>query len=321
MSGWRHVLHPTRALATVLLAAGTLLGSSCSALVSDAELQGRLTVNVVTRQGAPISDVSVLLFRGDRHFARTLTDSLGRAIFRGVPRAPGYGVIATLADPVRGLGSLGTGLAEGNIIAPIAIEGGDEIEVEMTLLKVGTGIFEAQVLDQFNLPIVDIEVFAYTPVRFIGSQRSDAEGRVRFTEVPYGIFGAYALVPDSVGGPGSGTVTVEGFFFDAGHLVRHTYVVTRCLGSITTRVLDQFDTLVVDYPVNLYNSQRFLRLTRTNAAGEVVFSGVSCGGYGVSAAPNMGFSINNVRGEGFVDDIFLTAGQAITRTVRVIRNP
>jgi hypothetical protein len=122
-----------------LLVAAAFL-SACSTLISDTELEGRIAVEVQTRQGAPLTDVRLILFRGEQQLEYARTDSLGRVLFRDVARGT-YGVFAELRDPVRGLGWLGTGQPEGNVLVPIDIRGGEEFPARITLLKFGTGTF------------------------------------------------------------------------------------------------------------------------------------------------------------------------------------
>lgn len=308
-------------MSVVVAAVAALVTTSCSSITSDAELHGRITVKVKQRQGAPLDRVRLVLFRSARELDYVVTDSLGRAEFDAVPRGTSYGVFAILSDPVRGLSAIAAGQPEGNVVAPIAIDGGDESPVTITLLKLGTGVFEGDVKDNANLPLVNVEVFAYTPSGFIGSQRSDATGKVRFTNVPFGQFGAYAVVPESIGGPGIAPINRQGMFFDAGHLERRTFTITRCLGSITARVLDQANALVADYPVNLFTATGYVSVVRSNATGNALFGALGCGEYGVSAQPQSGFTVNNVRGQGFQDGLRVNLGSALTPTIRVVRTP
>ena len=309
MRSWQRVV-----LLLALFAAG------CSALITDAVLQGRIVVDVKTRQGTPLRDVRLVLFRGDRHLDYARTDSRGRVTFREVPRGT-YGVFAVLEEPVRGLGALGTGQPEGNVRAPVNIVGGDEAPVAFTLLKFGTGSFEALVRDTDSLPIGNVEIVAYTPTGFIGTKRSNAEGVVRFDSIPFGAFGAYAIVPESIGGLGIAPINRQGMFFDAGHFERRTYTIARCRGTITTRVLDQSNVPVVDYPVALFTATAFQRRVQTDASGNAVFTQVGCGDYFVTAEDKTGFSVTNTRGLGFQDGLRITISASLTPTLRVNRLP
>jgi hypothetical protein len=297
-----------------------LFAAGCSALITDALLQGRIVVDVKTRQGTPLRDVRLVLFRGDRQLDYARTDSLGRATFREVPRGT-YGVLAELADPVRGLSALGAGQPEGNVRAPLQVVGGDDIPAAITLLKVGRGSFEAFVRDVDSLPLANIEVVAYTPTGFIGTKRSNAEGVVRFDSIPFGSFGAYAIVPESIGGPGVAPINRQGMFFDEGHFERRTYTIARCRGTITARVLDQSNLPVADYPVGLYTATALQRRVTTTATGEATFTRVECGDYFVSAEPRTGFSVTYTRGLGFQDGLRINIGASLTPTLRVNRLP
>lgn len=303
-----------------LVLLGALLVAGCSALITDAVLTGRIAVEVTSRQGAPLRDVRLILFRGTRQLEYAQTDSLGRVLFRDVPRGT-YGVFAELKEPIRGLGALGTGGGEGNAQVPINIVGGEEAAVAMTLLKFGTGRFEAVVRDNDSLPLRNVEIVAYTPTGFIGTTRSDNTGIARFDSIPFGPFGAYAVVPESIGGPGVPPIVRQGMFFDAGHFERRTYTITRCRGTITARVLDQANAAVTDYPVALSTATAFQRRVNTDASGTAVFTQVPCGEYSVSAEAKAGYSVNNVRGQGFQDGLGITLGAALTPTVRVTRLP
>jgi len=301
----------------LLAAAAFVIG--CSALTSEAVLQGRIAVEISTRQGLPLSDVRLTLFRGDRQIEYVRTDSLGRALFREVPRGS-YGILAALEEPVRGLGALGIGTGQGNVQV-VSIVGGEEAPVDFTLLKFGTGTFEASVRDNANLPLANVEIVAYTPTGFLGTKRSNSAGEVRFDSIPFGPFGAYAIVPESIGGPGVPPINRQGMFFDAGHLERRTYTLTRCLGTITARVLDQNSVAVADYPVGLFSPLALLRTVRTNSSGNAIFTAIRCGEYFVSADPNPGFSVNYARGQGFVDGLRINVGSSLTPTLRVNRLP
>lgn len=299
---------------------GALFAAGCSALVSEAVLEGKITVEVKTRQGTPLPDVRLVLFRGDRQMENARTDSLGRVTFRQVPRGT-YGVLAELREPVRGLSALGAGQPEGNVKAPIVVVGGEEAPVAISLLKFGTGVFEALVRDTDSLPLANIEVVAYTAAGFIGTKRSDAAGLVRFDSVPFGAFGAFAIVPESIGGPGVAPINQQGMFFDDGHVERRTYTLTRCLGTITARVRDQSNVAVADYPVSLFTSTDFQRRVRTDGTGTAVFTRVRCGEYYVSADLAAGFSVDYTRGQGFQDGLAIAVGSALTPTLRVTRVP
>ncbi len=308
----------TRLPRVVLL--GALLVAGCSALVTDALLQGRIAVELKTRQGAPLRDVRLTLFRGTRQLEYARTDSLGRVLFRDVPRGT-YGILAELKEPIRGLGALGTGGGDGNVRMPINIVGGEEAAVAMTLLKFGTGRFEAAVRDNDSLPLRNIEVVAYTSTAILGSKRSDSLGIVRFDSVPFGPFGAYAIVPDSIGGPGVAPINIQGMFFDAGHFEGRTYTITRCRGTITTRVLDQANAAVPDHPVALFTATEFRRRVNTDASGTAVFTRVPCGEYFVTADSKAGFAVTYERGLGFQDGLGITLGASLTPTLRVTRLP
>jgi hypothetical protein len=308
----------TRRPRVALLAA--LLAAGCSALVTDTVLQGRIAVEVKTRQGTPLSDVRLTLFRGDRQLEYARTDSLGRVVFEEVPRGT-YGVLAELKEPVRGLGALGAGGGEGNVKLPINIVGGDEAPVAITLLKVGTGTFEAVVRDNDSLPVGNVEITAYTPTGFIGTKRSDAAGIARFDSIPFGPFGAFAIVPDSIGGPDVAPIDRQGMFFDAGHFERRTYTITRCRGTITAQVLDQANAPVANYSVALYTASAFERRLTTGVTGLATFTLVRCGEYYVTAEPAAGFTVNYVRGQGFQDGLGVTLGASLTPTLRVTRQP
>lgn len=302
----------------LLLAAGFLSG--CSALISDTELEGRIAVEVKTRQGAPLQDVRLILFRGNQQLEYVRTDSLGRANFEDVARGS-YGVLAELQDPVRGLGWLGAGQPEGNVLVPIDVRGGDEFAARITLLKFGTGTFEAVVRDNDSLPLADIRVVAYSPTAAIEEKRTNAEGIARFENIPFGTFGAYAIVPESIGGPGVAPINRQGMFSDAGHFERRNYTITQCRGTITARVLDQSNAPVPDYPVALATATAFQRTVQTNASGNAVFTAVRCGDYFVAVYPRTGFSVTNSRGLGFQDGLRIALGASLTPTLRVTRLP
>lgn len=310
MKDWRYHV-------AAMLAAVTIIG--CSTLVTDAVLNGRIAVRVVSRQGVPISDARVLLFRGDRQMEYTFTDSLGQVLFRDVPRGI-YGVFVVLQDPIRGLGTIGAP-SEGNLQTPIEVMGGEEIPVDFTLLKVGTGVFEARVVDDDSLPIANVEVVAYGPSAEIGVKRTNANGIARFEAIPFGAFGAYAIVPESIGGPSHPPINRQGMFFDAGHFERRIYPVVRCRGTIVTRVLDQSAMPVAAYSVSLFTSTTFQRRVVSDAAGDAVFTQVGCGDYFVSADPNPGFSVTYTRGLGFQDGLRITSGVSLTPVLRVDRQP
>jgi hypothetical protein len=302
----------------LLLAAGALSG--CSTLISDTELEGRIAVEVRTRQGAPIQDARLILFRGNQQLEYARTDSQGRVLFRDVARGT-YGVFAELKDPVRGLGWLGTGQPEGNVLVPIDIRGGEEFPARITLLKLGTGTFEAVVRDNDSLPVPNIRVVAYTPSAIIEEKLTEADGTARFDGIPFGSFGAFAIVPESIGGPGIAPIVRQGMFFDAGHFERRVFTLQRCRGTITARVRDQSNLPVADYPVRLYTAVATTALAQTGANGEVVFSKLPCDEYGVIIEPKSGFSATYERGFAYQDGLRITLGASLTATVRVNRLP
>lgn len=308
----------SRAVPAIVLVAVAAAG--CSALVTDTDLTGDIIADLRTRQGAPIDDARLLLFRGNTQVEYVRTDARGRAVFRDVPRGT-YGVLVPLQGDIQGLSSLGTGRPDGNLAVPITVVGGEQIPLEFTLLKMGTGVYEALVLDDEGLPIANVEIVTYTPDRFLESRVTNAKGRVRFEDIPFGPFGAYAIVPDSVGGPGVPPINHQGMFFDAGHIEARTYTMTRCRGTIRARLLDQADLPVPDYPVALFTATTYQRTVSTDAGGDALFTAVKCNEYFVTAEARSGFSVTNERGQGFQDGLRVTLGATLTPTIRVRRLP
>ena len=307
----------TRLVATLAL----LLLGACSGLVTDTPITGNIAVQVSGRQGQPMPDVRLIVYSGARHYGYATTDATGRAVIRGLPRAT-YGMFAVLEDPVRGLNWITPGADPGNGVLPIAIDGGDTEDVTLTLLRLGPGTSEVIVEDDEGHRLPDIQVIFYQSTGPIGVLVTDDTGAVRATDIPFGIFGVAAKVPEAIGGPGAPDVYVEGMFMDAGHVDRQTLVLPRCRGTIAVTVRDETDATVADYPVFAFTSQRAFDPVRTNASGVATIPNLLCASYGVALRAEPGFEIDDVEGQAYVTSgLNVTRNTTRTATLRVRRAP
>lgn len=212
----------TRAIGVALAAALLTLGA-CSALTSETAITGEIDVEILGRQGQPIPDARVILYTGNRHVQYLRTDAQGRGTFTLVPRAT-YGVFVPLEDGVFGLGRVNGGGDEGNIQAPISINGGDRGSASFTLMKFGFGTYEAVVRDSTGTPVAGIPVTVYSDVADYETRVTDASG-VALLSAPFGPVGARVTVPDPNNPGDSITILRQGLFMDAGHFVSREFII------------------------------------------------------------------------------------------------
>lgn len=213
----------SRALRAAVLGTLALFLLACSALTSETPITGEIDVEILGRQGQPIPGARVILYTGPRHVQYLRTDATGRGRFTLVTRAE-YGVFVPIEHRIVGLGNLSPSGDEGNIVAPIRIEGGDRGSARFTLLRVGLGRFEVTVRDSTGAPVPNVPTTLFTDVADEETRDTDANGVVGF-DAPFGPVGVRIRVARSATASDSITLLHVGEFMDAGHRVARTFTV------------------------------------------------------------------------------------------------
>jgi hypothetical protein len=96
--------------------------------------------------------------------------------------------------------------------------------------------------------------------------------------------------------------------------------VARCTGTVSVVVFDQDTLPVANYPVQLYTHLGAYAYASSGINGIASFGSITCGGYGVIAEPNAGFSVTYDRGLGFQDGLTVTNGGVVNTRLFVTRN-
>jgi hypothetical protein len=155
----------------------------------------------------------------------------------------------------------------------------------------------------------------------IANAFTNQDGVARFDPVPYGNWGVYVDPPDSLGTPSAPRVHVDGLGMEAGIVLTPRLAINRCAGALNVEVVDQDTIPVPNYAVQLYTFVGAYAYAATTASGPAVFTGVTCGNYGVLAEPTAGYSVDFTVGSGVQDGLNVTNAGTINTRVFVTRNP
>lgn len=301
------------------LFAALLAVAACEGMLTDAQPYGSVTVRATSRSGAPLPNIRADLFAGGDRFAFGLTDANGLVHFRLV--APGsYGVAMALPKDYVDL-SQHTPSGQGTIKAPIGVERGRDTTVAFTFGIRGPGSLEVTLLDQRRRPVPAVQVGFYSSTAFFGYVASDSLGVARMDDLPFGNYGAFVSAPDSLGVPGA-WIYRDDFFVASDLVASGRLTVPTCRGGIRVRLRDDANAVVPNVPIFLYTGRGVLKFVLTDSTGFARFQNVYCGGYGaIVGSPLPGYRVDFVFGQGYVDDIAVSADTTIVRNLRVTRAP
>lgn len=303
----------------LLLLLGVLLLTGCDSLLSSPLPTGRIRVEARDRRGAPLPGITAQLYVGYRPMGYLKTDGRGVVRYDNVPEGL-YGVYMRLPDAYVGWDEV-AGLPRRDLVDGITVGAGTDTTLRFEFLRRGTGTTIAWTVDEDARPVPGRTVVLYRGSGVVAEAISDSTGRVAFTDVPMGIYGVATTAPPEFGAPARAYVYRDNLVMDGGHWEVVRLELPRCSGSLTPRVVDATNAPVPGASVTLYRGPQFFRTTTTDARGEVVWTRVDCGEYGVFVVPPTGYRSPYARDTAFVDGIRVTDLSSRTVTLRAFRLP
>jgi hypothetical protein len=251
------------------------------------------------------------------------TDTAGKFAFTRVPQGT-YGVIASIPDGYDVLehliGGPATTFHDQLIVARDTVS-----PVHFTFLKKGPGSVTVRTLaaDGSALPGVLIELYA--PTASVAKITSDANGRVTFNNVPFGVYGVVATRPvlfrDFQAPNDSLFAFHDNIVVEDGSRDSVNYSFAKCAGDVRAIVLDNSGAPVAGTATAFFTSTQTLGGAVTGADGRVAFAGPCATQLGLLINPPVGFTVAEGRGSNFMDGIVLSNGQSRDLTFHVVRSP
>jgi len=279
--------------------------SACEALITKPTPYGTVTAEVVRRNGSPIVGASLMLYTGQRPMGYARTDSTGRYQFDEVPE----GVYGVLAVPPSGYVRLETLLATArpsDVVDRLVVRAGAPLSARVTFLKVGAGQVEAQVREPNGTGMSGLTAVLYTPRGEFRRARTDATGRVSFTEVPFGMYGVSVERPAAYRDSGEVAFPwVDGLLMEEGSAERAQFTFERCLGSVSAQVVDQLGRAVPGATLLLYDAQAERAREVLPSSGQRLYTNLPCVEYGVRVIPPRGYTVREARGNAFADGVLV----------------
>ncbi len=298
---------------------GVLLLTGCDSLLSSPLPLGRIRVEARDRRGSPLPGITAQLYVGYRPMGYLKTDARGVVLYENVPEGL-YGVYMRLPDGYVGWDEV-AGLPRRDLVDGIDVRGGTDTTLRFEFLRRGTGTTVAWTVDEDARPVPGRTVVLYRGSGVVGEAVSDSTGRVLFTDVPMGIYGVATTAPPEFGAPGRAYVYRDNLVMDGGHWEVVRLELPRCSGSLTPRVLDAANAPVPGASVTLYRGPQFFRTAVTDARGEVVWTRIDCGEYGVFVVPPAGYQSPYARDTAFVDGIRVTDLSTRPVILRAFKTP
>lgn len=303
-----------------LFAGLALMLSACDALLTDPAPLGRIRIEARGRHGEPLPGITAQLYVGYRPMGYLVTDARGVVRYDDVPENL-YGVYMRLPDAYAGWDEV-AGLPRRDLVDGIRVRAGTDTTLRFEFLRRGPGSIVAYTVDDDSLPVGGREVTLYTARGIIARDTSDATGRAVFPDVPMGVYGTWAFAPESFAvAPGRSFVYRDNLVIDRDHREVVTLLLPRCRASLIARVIDASEAPVPGAGVTLYRGDQTFRAATTDAAGEVRWTRIACGEYGVYVVPPSGYRAPWARDSAYVDRLSLTDLATATVTLRALRAP
>ncbi|MDQ8150909.1 MAG: hypothetical protein P3A30_04880 [Gemmatimonadota bacterium] len=301
------------------LLVAVLLFTGCDSLLSTPLASGRIRVEARDRRGEPLPGITAQLYVGYRPMGYLKTNGRGVVLYENVPEGL-YGVYMRLPEPYVGWDEV-AGLPRRDLVDGIAVGGGTDTTLRFEFLRRGTGTTIVWTVDEDSRPVGGRTVALYRASGIVAESVSDSTGRVAFTDVPMGIYGVASTAPPEFGAPSRAYVFRDNLVMDGGHWEVVRLELPRCSGSLTPRVVDASNAPVPGASVTLYRGPQFFRTSMTDARGEVAWTRVDCGEYGVFVVPPAGYQSPYARDTAFVDGIRVTDLSSRTVTLRAFKIP
>ena len=295
----------TRLAFGAAIAAVLPLLSACEALITKPTLYGTVTADVLRRNGSPIAGASLVLYTGQRPMGYARTDSAGRYRFEEVPEGM-YGVLAIPPSGYVRLETLFATPRPSEVVDQLEVRGGVPLSARVTFLKVGAGQVEAQVREPDGAGLPGLTAVLYTPRGEFRRARTDATGRVSFTEVPFGMYGVTVERPAAYRDSGEVAFPwVDGLVMEEGSTERAQFTFERCLGTVSAQVVDQQGRGVPGATLLLYDAQAVRSRDVVPSSGQRLYTNLPCTEYGVRVLPPRGYSVREARGNAFADGLLV----------------
>ena len=267
--------------------------------------EGQISVRVEEPDGSSVAQARVTLYRPQGTREEMESDPRGKAVFRSVPFGL-WGVRVTPPEVYLDRGQ--TDFTQDGIV----MEEGSEEAATFTLEKC-QGILRAEVLDRDGDPVASFPVTLYNASAVVEVGFTGIDGRRRFGPLLCRDFGLRLDPnPDWAFQEGRGTSFYDGILVTRGSDRTFTFRVIRNLGTIRGLVTDADGAPVADAILALYNAQRELERTASDAEGAFAFSGIKVGTpLGVRVLPPEGFWVEEGRGTSFIDGLAPQAGEEL----------
>jgi hypothetical protein len=298
---------------------GLLLLAGCDALLSAPLPTGRIRIEARGRRGEPLPGITAQLYVGYRPMGYLKTDARGVVLYENVPEGL-YGVYMRLPDSYAGWDEV-AGRPRRDLIDGINIVAGTDTTLRFDFLQRGTGTTIVWTVDEDARPVPGRTVVLYRSSGVVAQSVSDSTGRAAFSDVPMGIYGVATTAPPEFDAPARSYVYRDNLVMDGGHWEVVHLELPRCSGTLTPRVIDATNAPVPGASVTLYRGPQFFRTGVTDARGEVRWTRVDCGEYGVFVVPPAGYQSPYARDTAFVDGIRVTDQSTRTVTLRAFRTP
>jgi hypothetical protein len=304
------------------LVAGCLaLGvGGCDGLLTSPRPTGRIRIEARGRHGEPLPGITALLYVGYRPMGYLRTDARGTVRYDDIPENV-YGVLMVLPDEYVGWDEVTT-VPRRDLVDDIRVVAGTDTTLHFEFLRRGTGTVVAYAIDEDSLPVAGLLVTLYRSSGVVTQDTTDESGRVVFLNVPLGVYGVFTNAPPAFGVSGTrGLVYRDNLIIDKDHWEVVALPVPRCAGTLTTRVLDGADAPVAGARLTLYRGQQIFRTGTTDATGNLRWTRIFCGEYGVSVVPPAGYQTPFARDTSYVDQLAITDLSTTTVTLRAFRRP
>lgn len=296
-----------------------LLATGCDRLLSTPLPTGRIRVEAHDRRGAPLPGITAQLYVGNRPMGYLRTDARGVVLYENVPEGL-YGIYMRPPEVYAGWDEV-AGLPRRDLIDGINIVAGTDTSLRFEFLRRGTGTTIVWTVDEDSRPVPGRSVVLYRGSGIVGEVRSDSTGRAAFADVPMGVYGVATTAPSEFGVPSRAFVYRDNLVMDGGHWEVVRLELPRCSGTLSPRVVDAANAPVPGARVTLYRGPQFFRTAVTDARGEVVWTRIDCGEYGVFVVPPSGYQSPFARDTAFVDGILVTDLYERIVTLRAFRVP
>ncbi|MEK0431044.1 MAG: hypothetical protein RL139_848 [Gemmatimonadota bacterium] len=304
------------------LVAGCLaLGvGGCDGLLTSPLPMGRIRIEARGRHGEPLPGITALLYVGYRPMGYLRTDARGMVRYDDIPENV-YGVYMILPEEYAGWDEV-AGLPRRDLADGIRVMAGTDTTLRFEFLRRGAGTVVAYAIDEDSLPVSGRLVTLYRATGVVAEDTTDAAGRVLFANVPMGVYGVFTNAPPTFGVSASrGFVYRDNLIIDHEHREVVALPLPRCGGTLTTRVLDGTNAPVAGARLTLYRGPQFFRTGTTDANGELRWTRILCGEYGVFVAPPVGYQSPFARDTSYVDQLAITDLSTTTVTLRAFRRP